>query len=86
MYGIEVKIDGEWRAVNPPGGPPPYSFATREEAETMARVLYRGSWDNPELVRIRPEVLASCSPELASFIDPSGALRKAGLLREDGNG
>lgn len=80
MFGIEIKVRGEWRAVNPPAGPPPYSFATKAEAETMARVLYRAMANNPEMLRIVPAVSASCAPELADFIDPSGALRKAGLL------
>lgn len=52
MYGIEINVKGRWLPVNPPAGPPPYSFKSKEEAETMARVLYRGSWNNPELVRI----------------------------------
>ncbi len=85
MYGIEIKCSGKWKAMNPPAGPPPYSFKTKAEAETMARILYPAMYNNPELLRIAPAVSASCSPELASFIDPSGALRKAGLLKEEGN-
>ena len=53
MYGIEIKVSGSWKAVNPPIGPPPYSFETRAEAETMARVLYPAMASNPELVRIK---------------------------------
>ena len=40
MYGIEIKPNGHWKELGPPGGGPPYRFATREEAETMARILY----------------------------------------------
>lgn len=53
MYGIEIRANGSWRAVNPPAGPPPYSFATRAEAETLARVLYPAIWNKPELLRIK---------------------------------
>ena len=53
MYGIEIKAGGEWLPVNPPGGPPPYRFATRAEAETMARILYPAIHENPELLRIK---------------------------------
>lgn len=28
-----------------------------------------------------PQVSATCTPELAGFIDPTGALRRAGLLK-----
>jgi hypothetical protein len=38
-FRIEIKVGDEWRLVHPPRDPP-YEFATREEAETMARVLY----------------------------------------------
>lgn len=51
-YGIEIKVNGEWRAVNPPSGPPPYAFEKRLEAETVARVLYPAIWKNHELVKI----------------------------------
>lgn len=51
-YGIEIKVHGEWRAVKPPGGPPPYAFEKRLEAETVARVFYPAMWRNPELVKI----------------------------------
>lgn len=44
-YGFEILVNGNWQAVSPPGGPPPYCFDTKAEACTMARVLYR------ELVR-----------------------------------
>lgn len=83
-YGIEIKVSGEWKAVNPPAGPPPYSFETVEEAAAMARVLYPALIGKPELLRIRPAVSASCSPEVADFVDPSGALRKKGLLTVKG--
>ena len=53
MYGIEIKANGKWKVVNPPAGPPPYSFKTKAEAETLARVLYPAIWDNPELCRIK---------------------------------
>lgn len=53
MYGIEIKVSGEWLAVNPPGGPPPYSFATKAEAETMARILYPAMVGDPEMLRIK---------------------------------
>lgn len=52
MYGIEIKAGGEWLPVNPPGGPPPYRFATKSEAETMARVLYPAIYDDVKLLRI----------------------------------
>lgn len=38
-YGIEVKIGERWHLAHPALSPP-YSFARRGEAETMARVLY----------------------------------------------
>lgn len=53
MYGIEIKVNGKWKAVNPPAGPPPYSFATKPEAETMARILYPAIYKNPELLRVK---------------------------------
>lgn len=53
MYGIEIKVKGRWFAVHPPAGPPPYSFAARAEAETMARILYPAIHENPELLRIK---------------------------------
>jgi hypothetical protein len=31
----------------------------------------------------QPEVVAHCSPELADWLDPSGALRRAGLMIAD---
>lgn len=52
MYGIEIKVNGSWRAVNPPAGPPPYSFKTEAEARTLARILYPAIWDKPELCRV----------------------------------
>ena len=47
MYGIETKVSGSWRAINPPCGPPPYCFKTEAEAEALARVLF------PELMRLK---------------------------------
>lgn len=51
MFTIEVKIDtptGQvWMGVMPPNPPPyDYSFSTRAEAETMARILFPGKPDN----------------------------------------
>jgi hypothetical protein len=56
MFGIEVKMrDGAWKALAPPGGPPPYCFRTELEAETMARVLYPALMRSKqgELIRIQ---------------------------------
>ena len=55
MYGIEVKLTGTWRAIHPPSGPPPYSFKTAIEAETLARILYPELWrlHRGELIRIK---------------------------------
>lgn len=53
MYGIEIKVSGAWRAVCPPSGGPPYSFGSKPEAETMARVLYPAMASNPALLRIK---------------------------------
>lgn len=52
-YGIEIKVGENWKPVNPPAGPPPYSFKTRPEAETMARILYPAMVKKPNLLRIK---------------------------------
>lgn len=36
------------------------------------------------LLAPEPEVVATCSPDLAAWLDPNGSLAKAGLLRVDG--
>lgn len=53
MYGIEIKVSGRWLPVNPPAGPPPYSFKVKAEAETMARILYPAIVNNPAMLRIK---------------------------------
>lgn len=35
----------------------------------------------PRVSRPAPEVVASCTPEVAAFIDPAGTLQDAGLVR-----
>lgn len=37
-YGIEIRVGKEWRALGPMNSV--YEFATRLEAETVARILY----------------------------------------------
>ncbi len=52
MYGIEIKVNGNWKSLSPPSGGPPYSFAKKPEAETMARILYPAMFGKPDLMRI----------------------------------
>lgn len=52
-YGIEIRIGKTWAPARPPTAPP-YEFGSREEAETMARVLFPEDYLDPEAVKIIP--------------------------------
>ena len=50
-YGIELRVGSTWTPARPPTAPP-YEFATREEAETIARVLFPKEYREGEAIRI----------------------------------